>query len=241
LESEACRRAEKYINGLKDVIADAGDLVNKLNSMGLNGRELLDAIKRYSSDAEYYLQKGDCETALTAISYAEGLLDSLNYLGIAKIEWKPARAERKVLIAGTFDILHPGHIEFIRYASTLGRLYVIIARDANAAKNKGRPIVFDEASRLKIMSSIRYVYKAVLGDKEDYFKPIEEIKPDIIVLGPDQPFKEEELAQELEKRLGYKPEVKRFSSKLEFNHGLKGTSDVLKRICNNICPYLTRQ
>ncbi len=38
---------------------------------------------------------------------------------------------KKVLIAGTFDLIHPGHIFLINEAAKLGDVYVIVATDKN--------------------------------------------------------------------------------------------------------------
>jgi FAD synthetase len=88
----------------------------------------------------------------------------------------------KVVVAGTFDVLHPGHIYLFEKAAELGDVYVIIARDCNINKTT----VFNEDERLKMVSSLKPVKKAILGDKNNFFKPIEEICPDILFLGPDQ-------------------------------------------------------
>ncbi|MEB2836566.1 MAG: cytidylyltransferase family protein [Desulfurococcales archaeon] len=234
MEESACRRARDYGHRLRYVVAS---LEGTLPS---GAGRLLDAVKRYLSDSEYFLARGDCESALVAVSYAEGLLDSLDYLGVARIPWdsKPPKSERKVLVAGTFDIIHPGHIELLRFASSLGKVYVIVSRDANAMRSKGRPPVLGEEARLHVISSIRYVYKALLGDPEDILRPLESVKPDIIVLGPDQPFDEEALASRIEERLGYKPKVIRFSSKRPFNGGMRGSRDIIRKICRELCPNL---
>lgn len=87
-----------------------------------------------------------------------------------------------VVIAGTFDVLHPGHLHLIEEAAKRGDVYVIIARDSNVRKDT----VFNEKERLKMVQGLKLVKKAVLGDKKDFFKPIVEINPDIIFLGPDQ-------------------------------------------------------
>ena len=99
-----------------------------------------------------------------------------------------------VVVAGTFDILHPGHVYLFEEAADLGDVYVIIARDSNVTKKT----VFNEKERLKMVESLKPVKKAVLGDENDFFKPIEEIGPDIIFLGPDQD--EEWVLSEIKKR-----------------------------------------
>jgi len=49
---------------------------------------------------------------------------------------------RKVLVAGTFDILHPGHIFLINEAAKLGEVHVIVATDKNRKSFSGElPII----------------------------------------------------------------------------------------------------
>jgi len=224
-------RVEKYIYGVEKVLGE-------LESSGYmrDYTELLDAAKRYLEDAKYYLGKKDCATALVNVSYAEGLIDSLKYTGAIEPKWPASRERpRKVVVAGTFDIIHPGHLELFRYASTLGDLYVIVSRDANAEKIKGRPPVLDEKTRLEIVSSIKYVKRAVLGDLIDIFKPLEEIRPDIVVLGPDQLVSEEQVEREVETRTGHRPQVIRFPAKKR--HGwISSSSDIITKICKQLCP-----
>lgn len=117
----------------------------------------------------------------------------------------------KVLVAGTFDILHPGHIYLLEEASKLGDVYVIIARDRNVEKLKGSLPVFNEEERKAIVESIRYVKKAVLGDTGNFFRPVLEIDPDIIFLGPDQ--NEKWVRTELELN-GLKARIVRMNRKL---------------------------
>ena len=108
-------------------------------------------------------------------------------------------SQMKVVATGTFDILHPGHIRFLKEAKALGdELIVIVAREKNV-RHKPKPIIPEEQRR-RVVEAIKYVDKAILGDEEDMFKPIMEIKPDVIVLGYDQHFNEKWLEEELKKR-----------------------------------------
>ena len=92
----------------------------------------------------------------------------------------------KVLVAGTFDIIHPGHIYLLTEASKLGDVTAIIARDENVKRIKGKQTVFTEDERRLIVGSLKMVDQAVLGDPTDFFTKVKEIRPDIILLGPDQ-------------------------------------------------------
>ncbi|MEM0351191.1 MAG: adenylyltransferase/cytidyltransferase family protein, partial [Archaeoglobaceae archaeon] len=106
---------------------------------------------------------------------------------------------RRVVATGTFDIIHPGHIKFLEEAKKLGdELIVIVAREKNV-KHKPKPVIPEEQRR-RVVEAIKFVDKAILGDENDIFKPIMELKPDVIVLGYDQHFSEEWLREELRKR-----------------------------------------
>ncbi len=102
----------------------------------------------------------------------------------------------RVLATGTFDLLHPGHLLYLSEAKALGdELYVIVARDSTI-KHKPKPII-PEGQRLEMVQSLRIVDKALLGDEQDMFRPLLEIKPDIVALGKNQFFRETELEAQL--------------------------------------------
>ena len=104
--------------------------------------------------------------------------------------------KKKVMVFGTFDLLHEGHKFFFQEAKKLGEeLIVVVATDKNVKKFKGREAAHDELERLK---NVKKVNNAILGDEEDIYKVIENEKPDIIALGYDQ--NEQNLYEELKKR-----------------------------------------
>jgi len=106
---------------------------------------------------------------------------------------------RRVVATGTFDILHPGHLYYLSESKKLGdELFVIVARDANV-KHKPHPILPEEQRRAMI-AALKPVDHAILGDRTDMFRPIEEIRPDIITIGFNQYFDEEKLRSELAER-----------------------------------------
>ena len=92
----------------------------------------------------------------------------------------------KVLIAGNFDVIHPGHIYFLTEASKLGDVTVVVARDETIKKFKGRAPIFNENERKLILENLKMVEKVILGDQKDFFAPVLVENPDIIFLGPDQ-------------------------------------------------------
>jgi FAD synthetase len=105
----------------------------------------------------------------------------------------------RVLATGTFDLLHPGHLFYLEQSKALGdELLVIVARDANV-QHKPSPIIPQE-QRLLMVSTLKMVDRAVLGDETDIFRPIEDLKPDVITLGYDQHFDVVLLKEELATR-----------------------------------------
>ena len=120
---------------------------------------------------------------------------------------------KKVMTFGSFDILHEGHKSYLKEAKSFGDyLIVVVARDSNIEKFKGRKPKHGEDSRLSELKNLEIVNEALLGNSEDIFKVLEEQKPDIIVLGYDQSTAtEEKIKEELNKR-GLSAEVKRAKS-----------------------------
>ena len=115
---------------------------------------------------------------------------------------------KKVLVAGVFDLVHPGHLYFLQRAKELGEVYVVVARDSTVERVKGRRPIVPESQRLEVVRQLKPVDHALLGGEGDLLKVVEEVRPDVILLGPNQPFNESELKEEL-KRRGLEVEVVR--------------------------------
>ena len=219
---DARTRLSNYIEGIRKAYSEA---VKNFRGDG-KAREILDLAKTYIDDTIYYYEIGDHITGLVTVAYAEGLLDALRILGYTDFEWLRRKMPKRVVVAGTFDIIHPGHIEFLKFASKYGRVTVIVARDVNVMRFKGKRPIMNEEERLKVISAIRYVDRAVLGkESEDIFSILLELKPDIVVLGPDQRVDESELRRYLQGH-GLNVEVIRMRNRLP-NYS---TSEIVKRI-----------
>lgn len=102
----------------------------------------------------------------------------------------------RVVATGTFDLLHPGHIYYLEESGKFGdELFVIVARDANV-RHKPSPVIPEEQRRCMV-AALRAVDHAVLGDPIDMFRPIREIRPDVITIGFNQHFDTEVLVRKL--------------------------------------------
>ena len=133
----------------------------------------------------------------------------------------------RVMASGVFDILHTGHISYLEQAKAMGdELYVVVASDDTVRKRKHEPIT-PESMRLKIVSSLKVVDKAFLGNSGgDIYSILETIKPDIIVLGFDQTFDEKQLETDLKSK-GYNIQVRRASQSGE---DLEATRAIIRKI-----------
>ena len=193
-------RLEAYIRNVIDVLSKI-DRVNLPREV----KEILEIVDAYVRDSIHYLKQKDYFTSLATIAYAEGLLDALRLLKLIDFTWPKTsnmirKLEKKVLVAGTFEIIHPGHIKYLSEAWKLGRVVAIVARDLTVRKIKGRDVVIPENQRVEVLKNIIYVHKVRLGYEDDMLRVVEEEKPDIILLGPNQPFNEDELKESLKRR-----------------------------------------
>jgi FAD synthetase len=132
----------------------------------------------------------------------------------------------RVVASGVFDLIHLGHVHFLEKAKDLGdELVVIVARDSTAKKMKHQPITL-EGMRVELVQALKPVDRAVLGYEDDMFKIITEVRPDIIALGYDQAFDEEDLRKELKKR-GLQVKIVRLP---HLDTDLDGTRKLIRRI-----------
>ncbi|MGB2631337.1 MAG: adenylyltransferase/cytidyltransferase family protein [Minisyncoccales bacterium] len=123
----------------------------------------------------------------------------------------------KVVVFGTFDGLHPGHINFFEQAKKLGDyLVVVVGRDVTVNEVKGRFPKRSELLRLKAVKQCQLVNEAMLGNIGNPYEIIKKIKPDIIALGYDQNSftknlpdykKKENLKIEIMRLMPHKPET----------------------------------
>jgi len=133
----------------------------------------------------------------------------------------------RVMASGVFDLIHTGHISYLEQAKALGdELVVVIACDKTVRKNKHEPIT-PEKMRVRIISALKPVDRAVLGMDGDIFDTVRKVSPDIIVLGFDQMFSEKDLVKKLEENgLGH-IKVSRVS---QYTEDLAATRRIVEKI-----------
>jgi D-beta-D-heptose 7-phosphate kinase/D-beta-D-heptose 1-phosphate adenosyltransferase len=116
-------------------------------------------------------------------------------MGRIILDWGELKAaldvERKnggkvVFTNGCFDVIHVGHIRYLKEAKALGStLMVALNSDRSAAIIKpGRPIV-PERQRLEVIASLEMVDYATLFDEDTPHEIIKHLRPDVLVKGGD--------------------------------------------------------
>ncbi|MFB6300101.1 MAG: adenylyltransferase/cytidyltransferase family protein [Halobacteriales archaeon] len=135
----------------------------------------------------------------------------------------------RVLAQGTFDILHPGHVQYLEAANGMGDdLYVVVARRENVT-HKPAPIL-PNRQRRDMVGALGMVDHARIGHPEDIFVPVREIDPDVIALGFDQHHDEAAIADRLDAE-GIDCEVRRAPRREPAYDGeLLSTGEIIERI-----------
>ncbi len=100
-----------------------------------------------------------------------------------------ARADggRVVFTNGVFDLLHPGHIRYLRDARALGDALIVGVnsdRSVRANKGTGRPIT-PEGERAELIASLRSVDAVTVFDDDTPHALITAVQPDVLVKGAD--------------------------------------------------------
>ena len=105
----------------------------------------------------------------------------------AFVEEQRRQGKRIVFTNGVFDLLHPGHLRYLRAARAEGDLLVVgLNSDRSVRSNKGpsRPIM-PEQERAEILEALDCVDGVVVFDEETPATIIAELQPDVLVKGAD--------------------------------------------------------
>jgi cytidyltransferase-like protein len=100
-----------------------------------------------------------------------------------------ASVQKKVVVTGSYDWFHSGHVRFFEEVSAYGDLYVIVGHDANIRllKGEGHPLL-PEAERRYVVGSIKYVKQALISSGNGWLDAdpeIRQLKPDIYAVNED--------------------------------------------------------
>ena len=92
----------------------------------------------------------------------------------------------RIYTGGTFDLFHPGHVNFLRKCSGFGTVVVSLNTDEFIFEYKGKTPVMSFEERREILLACQYVEEVVPNVGGADSKPtIELVKPDVIAIGSD--------------------------------------------------------
>ncbi len=114
---------------------------------------------------------------------------------------------KRILASGKFDLLHPGHIHYLKESADLsdgGELWVVITHEENMEEN-----LFSNQERKRVVEALETVDRVVVGKRKvDYESVLKEVDPDVVTVGYDQERKSLEKAI---RKLGKDIEIKEIS------------------------------
>jgi cytidyltransferase-like protein len=95
---------------------------------------------------------------------------------------------KKVFVSGCFDLLHSGHIAFLKEAAQFGDLYVGIGSDKTIGDLKGRKTINSEEERLYILDALTCVRQVKINSGSgilDFLGDMKSLNPDIFIVNED--------------------------------------------------------
>jgi len=113
------------------------------------------------------------------------IIDTWNELKKA-LDAEKARGRRVVFTNGCFDIIHAGHVSYLKEAKGLGDVLVIgLNSDSSVSKIKpGRPVV-PERQRAAVLAALEMVDYVTLFNEDTPYELIKALGPDVLVKGGD--------------------------------------------------------
>ncbi len=130
------------------------------------------------------------EEIITEIAYlgrgSEGKIRSVDSLQ-AELNWRRKQNHKIVFTNGCFDVIHRGHIEFLKFCKQQGDVVVVgLNSDKSVKTIKGpdRPI-HNQTDRAAVLSAFESVDFITVFDEPDPLKLIEKVRPDVLVKGQD--------------------------------------------------------
>ena len=97
-------------------------------------------------------------------------------------------SKKKVFVSGCFDILHSGHIAFLKEASQFGDLYVGLGSDKTIFDLKGRNTVNSEDERLFMLEALSCVHNVKINGGSgilDFLSDLKSLQPDVFIVNED--------------------------------------------------------
>ena len=140
------------------------------------------------------------------------------------IQGHKKRGERIVLTNGCFDLIHVGHVRYLKEAKDKGDILIVALNSDSSVrklKGKGRPLLNQE-ERAEIIASFSFVDYITLFEEPNVVKILLALEPDIHAKGSD--YTKETVPE--------KDTVKGYGGKIAITGGpkVRSTSRLLKEI-----------
>ena len=177
-------------------VTGAGDtVVSVLTAVFVTSKRLTDAVEYANQAAAYVISKlgtaSITSKQLDAIMFARTRTTNFGVLApselLEQIQLAQMNGEKIVFTNGCFDILHPGHVTYMKQAKALGdRLIVAVNTDASVKRLKGdkRPINPLE-HRMAVLEGVGAIDWVTSFDEDTPKEIIEALSPDVLVKGGD--------------------------------------------------------
>jgi len=177
-------------------VSGAGDTVVASLALCLGiGYEISETVKVANKAAGIVVSKmGTAPIMLSELNNAFNNVSKIVEIQQLKAHLAKVKMMRRkvVFTNGCFDILHKGHISYMRKAASLGDLLVLgLNSDASVKRLKGdsRPIN-NEMDRAEVLSALEFVDFIIIFDEDTPYELIKAVQPDVLVKGGDYTIEE---------------------------------------------------
>lgn len=146
----------------------------------------------------------------------------------------PTKDDKVIYVDGTFDLLHPGHVSFLRKAKAMGTYLVVgVHPDPYPGEDREVPVMTLQERVLNVLA-IKYVDDVIIGAPYIITKALmDQIEPSLVVQGSVPTRRTEVDAFRVPKELGIFREI-------ESDHPEFTSKSVIKRVLENYQTYAKR-
>lgn len=149
---------------------------------------------------------------------------------VAELTTLRSKGKKVVLTNGCFDLVHAGHVRYLREAASFGDILVVgLNSDASVRsfKEPGRPII-SEGDRAEVVAALEMVDYVVVFGEPTAEALVAELMPDVYIKGGDYRL---ETLPEARIVQGYGGQVKLVSY-----HEARSTTGMIQKILDTYCP-----
>jgi len=140
------------------------------------------------------------------------------------VKLSKASGKKVVFTNGCFDIIHAGHVHYLRQAKSLGDLLIVaINSDESVKKLKPERPIISEKERIEVVAALEMVDYVTVFKEDTPYELIKILKPDVLVKGGD--WKVEEIVGS---------DIVKEVYSLTYKQGIS-TTEIIKKIIDKYC------